>query len=149
MPHKLGLCGPKKNCGKDFLAYIKGKSKNKKKIENFLKEFAAVNYYCQKYAKAKKIKNPFVAKILESYWLGGGHNYHVLHEKPFNKEIKMTKKLKELCQVKEGKIQIIKGFRLKVQGLRGWIIWKKDFIKRLEIGDRITHHWGVACERIS
>jgi hypothetical protein len=149
MPHKLGLCGPKKDCSKDFLAYITGKSKNKKKIEKYFEQFAAVNFYCRKYAKKNKTRKIFSNKALQKYWRGGGHNYHVWHENPFNTEIKMTRKLKEICQVSQGKILKIKGLKLRVEGSKSWVIWRKDFINKLKIGDKITYHWAVACEKIN
>ena len=94
-PHRLGLCGPRRNC-----IDILKKHKNRK----ILKEFKAVYYYCQKIAKQEKIKNPLDDRVLEIYWLGGVNNYHVWHEKPFNKDIKLTRKLKKLCQVSIKKI---------------------------------------------
>lgn len=94
-PHRLGLCGPQKDCTK-----ILQQHRNR----SILKQFKAVYYYCQKIAKQEKIKNPLDDRVLEIYWLGGIHNYHVWREKPFNKNIKLTDKLKKLCQVSVKKI---------------------------------------------
>jgi len=94
-PHKLGLCGPQKNC-----VNILKKHRNRR----ILKEFPAVYHYCKIIAKQRKIKNPLADEVLEIYWLGGIHNYHVWRQKPFNKKIKLTNKLKSLCQVSVKKI---------------------------------------------
>lgn len=104
VPHQLGFCGPKKDCAKILLAFIKGKNKNKKQIKKILRQFKAVYSHCQRIAKVYGIKDPLDEKILEIYWLGGVHNYHVWREKPFNKKIKLTERLKKLCQVSVKKI---------------------------------------------
>ena len=89
-PHRLGLCGPTRNC----VAILK-KHRNRK----ILKEFPAVYHYCKIIAKQLKIKDPLADRVLETYWLGGIHNYHVWQEEPFNKKKKLTNKLRKLCQV--------------------------------------------------
>lgn len=94
-PHRLGLCGPRKDC----TAILK---KHRNRL--ILKKFPAVYHYCKIIAKQEKIKNPLADRVLEIYWLGGIHNYHVWLEKPFNKKIKLTRKLKKLCQVSVKKI---------------------------------------------
>lgn len=94
-PHKLGLCGPQKDCS----AILK---KYKNRI--ILKKFPAVYYYCKIIAKQNKIANPLDDRVLEIYWLGGIHNYHVWQQKPFNKKIILTKKLKQLCAITVKKI---------------------------------------------
>ncbi|MFH0818545.1 MAG: DUF6390 family protein [Patescibacteria group bacterium] len=98
IPHNLGLCGPKKNCSIILLG------KNKNKIKEKLKEFPAVYYYCREIAKQLKIKDPLDDRVLEVYWLGGVHNYHVWKKQPFNKAIKMTNRMREVCEVSVKKI---------------------------------------------
>lgn len=107
-PHELGFCGPKKNCSE-----ILQKSKNKKQIKSTLKKFPAVYHYCKEIAKANKIKDSLREDVLEAYWIGndllkkaqyknGGyphHSYHVWQDEPFNPDIKLTAKLKAICQV--------------------------------------------------
>ena len=99
IPHNLGLCGPKRKCSKILLG------NNEKKIKSVLKEFPAVYYYCKKIAKDLKIKDPLDDRVLEVYWLGGIHNYHVWKKQPFNKAIKMTDKMREVCAVSVKKIE--------------------------------------------
>lgn len=94
-PHKLGLCGPKKSCEQILIKHSK---------RTIFKKFPAVYYYCKIIARQLKIKNPLADEILEIYWLGGIHNYHVWQQKPFNKKIKLNKKLKQLCQVSVKKV---------------------------------------------
>jgi len=77
----------------------------KHKNRKILKEFKAVYYYCKIIAKQQKIKNSLDNRVLEIYWLGGVHNYHVWQQKPFNKNIKLTNKLKILCQISVKKIK--------------------------------------------
>lgn len=111
-PHKLGFCGPKKNCA-DVLA-----GKNKQEIKKLLSKFIGVKHYCTQIAKANKIKDIFREDVLEAYWLGndllkaaqyknGGyphHSYHVWCRKPFNPQIKLNDQLKKICQVSARKI---------------------------------------------
>ena len=106
-PHDLGFCGPQKNCS----AVLKGK--NKAEIKKILNKFVGVKYYCGQIAKANKIKNIFDSQVLEAYWIGnellkaaqyknGGyphHSFHVWQDKPFNENINLTEKMKEMCQV--------------------------------------------------
>ena len=106
-PHQLGFCGPSVNCSKVLLG------NNENKIKSTLKKFPAVIYYCRQIAKANKIKDPLREDVLEAYWIGndllkkaqyknGGyphHSYHVWQDEPFNKDVKLTAKMKEICQV--------------------------------------------------
>ncbi|MBU0732305.1 hypothetical protein KKC88_05505 [Patescibacteria group bacterium] len=111
-PHNLGFCGPATNCSEVLL---KGSDKEIKKI---LLKFPAVIYYCRQIAKANSINDPLREDVLEAYWLGndllkkaqyknGGfphHSYHVWQDKPFNENIILTEKMKEICQVTARKI---------------------------------------------
>lgn len=111
-PHKLGFCGPRKDCSEIL------QSKNKRQIKKLLKQFKGVKFYCRQIAKANQIKDIFREDVLEAYWLGndllkkaqyqnGGyphHSYHVWCRQPFNPEIKLNDKLKRICQVSAKKI---------------------------------------------
>ncbi len=106
-PHQLGFCGPKKDCTNIF------QGKNKAEIKKEMKKFYGVMHYCKQIAKANKIKDPLDERVLEAYWLGndllkkaqyknGGyphHSYHVWCRAPFNPDIKLTDKMRRLCQV--------------------------------------------------
>ncbi|MDD3887397.1 MAG: DUF6390 family protein [Patescibacteria group bacterium] len=118
VPHRLGLCGPKKSCADIFVNYsLKGKG-NKKEIKKILKNFKAVYFYCKQIAKANKISDPLSEEVLEAYWIGNDllekakyenngyphHSYHVWQAKPFNPKIKLNDKLKRICQISIRKI---------------------------------------------
>lgn len=113
VPHQLGFCGPTKDCSKILADYINQKNISRKQIKKILKQFKAVYFYCRKIAGANQIKDPLSSQVLEAYWIGndllpkaryknGGyphHSYHVWQAVPFNPAIKLTERLKKLCQV--------------------------------------------------
>ena len=118
VPHELGFCGPDQDCSQIFQDYIDGKTEDKKQIKNLLKKFPAVYFYCKQIAKANNLKDPLSDKVLEAYWIGNDllkkaqyknegyphHSYHVWQDEPFNKEVKLTKKLKDICEISVKKI---------------------------------------------
>lgn len=112
-PHELGFCGPTADCA-DIL-----RGDDEKKIKSTLRRFPAVIRYCRRIAKANNIKDPLREDVLEAYWLGndllkkaryenGGyphHSYHVWQEEPFNQDIVLTEKMKNICQVTATKVR--------------------------------------------
>ena len=128
VPHALGFCGPENDCSEVLL---KGSDKEIKKI--FL-QFPAVIFYTRQIARANDIGDPLREDVLEAYWIGndllkkaqyknGGfphHSYHVWQDEPFNKDIKLTGKMKELCEVsvkKMGKNNFAYHWKKKIQKL--------------------------------
>jgi len=118
IPRQLGLCGPEGNCSEEFENFIEGRSFDEEKIKKILKKFKPVYFYCQRIAKANGIKDVLAEKVLEAYWVGNDllekakykngyyphHSYHVWQCKPFNPDIKLTDKMKDICQVSARKI---------------------------------------------
>ena len=113
VPHELGFCGPNQDCTRIFQDYLDDQDNDKKKIKDLLKKFPAVYFYCKQIAKANNLGDPLSDRVLEAYWIGndllkkaqyknGGyphHSYHVWQDKPFNRDIKLTKKLKNICEI--------------------------------------------------
>ncbi len=113
VPHRLGFCGPNEDCSETFLNYIEGRSSNIAEIKEILKKFKPVYYYCKRIAKSNGTKDPMDERVLEAYWIGndllrkaryknGGylhHSYHVWQRKPFNPDIKLTDRMKRICQI--------------------------------------------------
>ena len=169
-PHLLGLCGPIEDCSKILLDYINGKSKDRNKVKDLLKQFDAVYIHCQKIAEKNKIADPLSAKVLEAYWMGNDllkkfktkrvphHSYHVFHVGSITGRIEIKGKLLDICRVSWGEVvKFNKNFVwvryqplvLKPKrhlGKLKTIKIKKGFLDKVKLGDMISWHWNRGCQ---
>ncbi|MFH1781232.1 MAG: DUF6390 family protein [Patescibacteria group bacterium] len=113
VPHELGFCGPDQDCTRIFQDYIDNRPVDEGRIRELMEQFKGVHHYCEMIARANDIEDPLDERVLEAYWIGNDllekarmengkyphHSYHVWQAEPFNPEIKLDDRMKEVCQV--------------------------------------------------
>ena len=89
------------------------------------------------------------------------HSFHVLILGSITGRVKLAGKLFDLCRVSWGKVTEIRNQKLKVvyqplmikkdkfylvDPVEKEIIWHKDFLPRVSLGQTISFHWDRACQ---
>lgn len=124
------------------------------------------NLILQEFTKSDLISQKEAKKISDNipYGVNAHHSFHVLFIGSITGRLIFTPKLRDVCRISWGKVKRIKNKKLEVlsQPLKFKnkqfylakpivkdIVWYREFLPQVKIGDNVSFHWGQACQILS
>jgi hypothetical protein len=171
-PYQLGFCGPRKKSGL-LLDYLRGKKVSQSKIRETLKQFKGAYPYYELIAKNNNIKDVFDQKVVKAYWIGNSllkkapnshHSFHVFVKGSVTGRIELKGKLLDICRISWGEviekksnkviikyqpIKKIKNKYILADFIEKKILWDKEIVPDIKIGDMVSSHWNHLIQVLS
>lgn len=166
-PFLLGFCGPQeKSKKKTLLDYVSRKRVSEKEVRKILEQFKGSHLYYKRIAESNEIEDHFDEKVVKAYWIGNSllkkapkshHNFHVFVVGSVTGTIELKGKLLDICRISWGEIikkeknkviiryqpiKKVKGKYLLADFIEKSILWDKEIVPDIEIGDMISGHWN-------